>query len=355
MTGRKRIALVAQSRGRQEAIWRAALHSQGLTVASLARGESLAALVAPRVPARRAADLLIVDLAELAAEGLRLDEFGAACRRTRPGTLIVATLGNRLEIAEPERRWARAHGAFDLWPALSMTHAAAASVARLAALATALGLGPLALDALRASLHALAAEAAAAEGDVIARLASRGIDAGEIAARMRASAGVPLAERRFRLKWYPHCFVGSEAVDWLVRGYGLTREEAADLGQHLLDRGAIHHVVKEQPFADGDFFYRFSGFESKLDAIEIDALVAALRDPAGLDIRERTYLGRAYSACFVGREAVDWMSATYGVEREGAVSLGQRLVDLRLLHHVLDEHEFVDGYYFYRFFADERR
>jgi hypothetical protein len=55
----------------------------------------------------------------------------------------------------------------------------------------------------------------------------------------------------------------------------------------------------------------------------------------------------------VGREAVDWLAATYGIGREDAVTLGQRLVDLRLAHHVLDEHDFVDGYYFYRFYDDE--
>jgi hypothetical protein len=355
MAAPARTALVAQSLGRQDAIWRAALQSQGLTVASLARGASLAALVSPRVQVRRAADLLVVDLAELAAEGLRLDEFGAACRRTRPATLIVATAGSRLEVSEPERRWARTHGAFDLWPELSMTHASAGTLARLASLSAALELGELDLDALRQSLRVLANEVADAEGDIAARLASRGIDTGEIAARMRASAGVPLSERRYRLKWYPRCFVGSEAVDWLVRGYGLTREEAVDLGEHLLDRGVIHHVVKEQPFSDGSFYYRFGGLDPKLDAIEIDALAAAMRDPDGLDIRERTYLGRAYADCFVGRDAVDWMSATHGVDRESAVTLGQRLVDLRLLHHVLDEHDFIDGYYFFRFFADEPR
>jgi hypothetical protein len=348
-----RTALVAQSLGRQDALWRAALHSLGMNAVSLARAESLAELVGARGAARRPADLLVIDLAALAEEGLRLDRFGPACRQARPETLLVATLGHRLEVSEPERRWARAQGTFDLVPGLSMTRASEATNGRLEALADALRLPAPDLAALHRSLRLLADEVAEAEGDVVARLAQRGIDIGEIARRMRGSAGVPLGERRYRVKWYPNCFVGSEAVDWLVRGYGLARDEAVELGQHLLERGTIHHVVKEQPFADGEFFYRFNGSGPKLDSIEIDALVQKMRAPGGLEIGERSYLGRGYASCFVGRDAVDFVCAGYGTAREDAVTLGQRLVDLRLVHHVLDEHEFADGYFFYRFFADE--
>jgi hypothetical protein len=348
-----RSALIAQTLGRQEAIWRAALQSLGMSVTSLARAESLAELVESPAAARRPADLLVIDLAELAEEGLQLDHFGPACRQTRPEALLVATLGRRLEVSESERRWARAHAAFDLWPGLSMTRASEGTLARLQALAVALGLPGLDLEALQRSLRLLADEVAEAEGDVVSRLAQRGIDIGEIARRMRSSAGVLLGERRYRLKWYPNCFVGGEAADWLVRGYGLAREEAVDLGQHLLERGVIHHVVKEHPFADGEFFYRFSGSDAKLEAIEIDALILRMRAPGGIQIAERSYLGRSYASCFVGREAVDWLCAAYGLVREDAVTLGQRLVDLCLVHHVLDEHDFADGHFFYRFFADE--
>jgi hypothetical protein len=348
-----RTALIAQTSGRQDAIWRAVLRSQGFDVASVARGESLAALVSPRTQLRRRADLLVVDIGELGKEALRVERFGATCRQVRPESLLLFTLGRRLEVAGTERRWARSHGAFDLWPALALTRARDASAARFAALAAALALPAWDEAAAAHAVTALATEIADGEGDIVPRLASRGVDAGEIAARMRGSAGVALAERRYRLKWYPNCFVGSEAVDWLVRGYGLSREEAVDLGQALLEAGAIHHVVKERPFLDGTFFYRFGGGDPKLESIEIDAVVAAMRGPEGLDIRGRSYLGRNYASCFIGRDAVDWMAGRYRLEREDAVALGQRLFDLGLLHHVLDEHEFIDGYFFYRFYADE--
>lgn len=345
-------ALIVQPPGRQETVWRAALQSQGLETASIARGESLAALAAPRSSRSRTGDVLIVDLAELAAEGLRLPEYGRALRAARPEILLVATLGACLDVSEPERRWARAHGALDLYPAMSMTHAASQTLAHLRALLAALGCDRLDMKALQRDLLRVANEAADADGDIVARLASRGVDAGDVARRLRGPEGVPLAKRRYRLKWYPRCFVGSDAVRWLESNCRLAHEEALDLGQFLLERGAIHHVVKEQSFIDGPFYYRLGGADAKLDAIEIDPLVARIRGAGGVPIKNRTHRGQRYAACFVGRAAVDWMAKSYGLEREDAVTLGQRLVDLCIIHHVVHEHEFVDGHYFYRFLGD---
>jgi len=353
MSASKKKALIVQPPGRQEAVWRAALQSQGLETASIARGESLAELAAPRSSRSRTGDVLIVDLEELAAEGLGLPEYGRALHAARPDLLLVATLGARLEVSEPERRWARSHGALDLLPAMSMTHAASQTIAHLRALLASLGRGELDVQALQRDLLRVANEAADADGDIVARLARRGVDVGDVTHRLRGPEGVPLAKRRYRLKWYPRCFLGSDAVRWLESNCRLAHEEALDLGQFLLERGEIHHVVKEQSFIDGPFYYRLGGANPKLDAIEIDPLVARMRGAGGIQVRDRTHRGRRYTACFVGRAAVDWMAKTYGLGREDAVTLGERLVDLCIIHHVLHEHAFVDGHYFYRFLGDE--
>lgn len=76
-------------------------------------------------------------------------------------------------------------------------------------------------------------------------------------ARMRGPNGVAIEDRRHLLTVYPKCFVGREAVDWLTRNVGLTREEATMAGQLLMDRGALRHVLDEHGFEDGNFFYRF--------------------------------------------------------------------------------------------------
>jgi hypothetical protein len=76
-------------------------------------------------------------------------------------------------------------------------------------------------------------------------------------AAMRGGDGVEIKDRRYRLNIYPACFVGSEAVNWLMQTQNCTREEAIDLGQTLIERGIIHHVTDDHPFQDAYLFYRF--------------------------------------------------------------------------------------------------
>jgi len=90
----------------------------------------------------------------------------------------------------------------------------------------------------------------------------RAIDIEKVAARMRGEGGVKIKDRRYRLNVYPSCFVGSEAVSWLVECYGCTRDEAVALGKRLGDRGIIHHVADEHPFQDKYLFYRFYADET---------------------------------------------------------------------------------------------
>ena len=85
----------------------------------------------------------------------------------------------------------------------------------------------------------------------------RALDLDALAARMRAADGVAIADRRHLFSTYPRCFVGTEAVDWLMRREDLSRAEAVQLGQRLVERGIIHHVLDEHPFRDGALFYRF--------------------------------------------------------------------------------------------------
>ncbi len=82
-------------------------------------------------------------------------------------------------------------------------------------------------------------------------------DTSSVVERMRGPGGVEIRDRRHLLRVHPRCFVGREAVDWLVRCEKISRAEAAALGQRLVDLGVIHHVLDEHGFRDGHFFYRF--------------------------------------------------------------------------------------------------
>ena len=50
---------------------------------------------------------------------------------------------------------------------------------------------------------------------------------------------------------------GREGVDWLVHCEGMTREQAVAVGQMLVERNLLHHVLDEHTFHDDALFYRF--------------------------------------------------------------------------------------------------
>jgi potassium efflux system protein len=87
---------------------------------------------------------------------------------------------------------------------------------------------------------------------------------------------------------------------------------------------------------------------------DVERLVDGMRAHGGVPIATRRHLFSTYRQCFVGREAVDWIVAATGVSRDDAIGFGQLLIERGIIHHVLDEHSFKDGNYFYRFYADER-
>lgn len=74
---------------------------------------------------------------------------------------------------------------------------------------------------------------------------------------MRSDDGLAILDRHYHFNFYPSCFIGSEAVDWIVNKQGYLKEEAIELGQMLIERGIIHHVTDEHSFQDSYLFYRF--------------------------------------------------------------------------------------------------
>ena len=85
----------------------------------------------------------------------------------------------------------------------------------------------------------------------------------------------------------------------------------------------------------------------------IMTLVNDLRSEKGITIQDRRYRFSNYSLCFVGNEVVKWMENHYSLSKSEALKLGQELIDLKIIHHVHDDHNFKDEYLFYRFYIDE--
>ena len=70
-------------------------------------------------------------------------------------------------------------------------------------------------------------------------------------------SNVEIRDRTYKFKTYRDCFVGSEAVDFLVEnGLAADRGEAVQIGQCVLsDVGAFRHVTGEHTFMDEYMFY----------------------------------------------------------------------------------------------------
>jgi len=88
------------------------------------------------------------------------------------------------------------------------------------------------------------------------------------------------------------------------------------------------------------------------DEKELEDLTNRLK--TGLEIKDRKYLLTNYPKCFVGSDAVTFMSKQgIAPTRVEAVNLGKLLLAANIIRHVTKDHDFKDENKFYRFTADE--
>lgn len=294
--------------------------------------------------------VVIIDLAMLAEAGARLANVCTLVRRHYARTKIGLIASATQHIDDAARLWATEAGADVIVAQINPWRWAATGEPLLAAL---LNDAEAVAAASRRVAPYLRAAARGAAANVSARLIAEaeadGVDLPALAFRMQRSGGVDIKDRRFRLRIYPECFVASEGVTWLERALRVPREKAVAVGQALQSAGLIYHVAKEQPFADETLFFRVAQIPAQWT---IERFYSLIRSEAGFAIEDRNYLGNKYSKCFIGSQAVEWMQAQGHTVNE-AISMGQRLIDLSLAHHVLDEHPFKNEKLYYRFYRDE--
>ncbi|KAL6059391.1 Ras GTPase activating protein ira2 [Balamuthia mandrillaris] len=115
----------------------------------------------------------------------------------------------------------------------------------------------------------------------------------EIVAHMMA--GIEVKNRKWRLRTYKQCFIGAEAVDWMVlnlKDIVKNRSEAVRLGKKLVAMGYIMHVTDGHNFEDEYFFYRF--LSASQDAAEVEqrrrsvSLRKAFRSRASTSLKDVT-------------------------------------------------------------------
>lgn len=91
------------------------------------------------------------------------------------------------------------------------------------------------------------------------------------------------------------------------------------------------------------------------NSFSLEKLANKMRNSSSLSIKTRRYKLKLYHHCFVGNEAVDWLSANLKISREKAIKLGKQLIKAKIIYHVKHEQDFEDGELFYRFYKDEEK
>lgn len=132
-------------------------------------------------------------------------------------------------------------------------------------------------------------------------------------------------DRRYRLKTYPKCFVGSEAVDAAVKhGVSGSREEAVEALDQILHTGLLYHVTREHSFKDDKLFYRIT---TASDAkVTLDQLAASEDGSSDLQKVQRVALAHRYEqAGTVGFSVKEILNSFFGCTDEA----GWDLVDLQ--------------------------
>ncbi|APB33797.1 serine/threonine protein kinase [Gloeomargarita lithophora Alchichica-D10] len=114
-----------------------------------------------------------------------------------------------------------------------------------------------ALDERYPDAHAVLNDLEALSAPTAVDTALPNLEGDELLNRLREEGGLEIRDRRYLLRVYPRCFVGSDLVTWLMKHLGLGRQQAIQLGQTLVARNIVHHVTDDQPFRDGYFLYRF--------------------------------------------------------------------------------------------------
>ncbi|RLM54560.1 hypothetical protein C2845_PM10G07780 [Panicum miliaceum] len=84
---------------------------------------------------------------------------------------------------------------------------------------------------------------------------------------------------------------------------------------------------------------------------ELATIVRKMRE--SVTPKDRFYKMRRFSNCFLGSEAVDFLSEDQYLERDEAVEFGRKLASKYFFRHVLDENVFEDGNHLYRFLDHE--
>jgi hypothetical protein len=290
-----------------------------------------------------------IDLVPDLAPDLAAPPRWLACLRELPDPALRSrTFLTRLgsgHVHSAERRWAQQLGFADVISDLQATEGTGSLAALLERTAGLLGLQGVDRGEIARYLRVLNSAPDARAPRALIRQRS-GLGAEALALQLTKLLDVK--DRRWRLREFAQCFVGREAVAALSQRFACTREEAVAVGQALVELGLVFHVAHEHPFRDEELFYRLAWSEELDDRVDLGLVHRTLLDEARVPVADRAWHGRTYAGCWVGEQAVAATAAAHGLSRLQASLVLQRLMNLGLFEHVVQERPLIDGEFFYR-------
>ena len=182
------------------------------------------------------------------------------------------------------------------------------------------------------------------------RLAREGIGMTDIIDWLDQAGELQAETRQYLLKSYDECFTGEQLALALAEHWQVSTERATEIGGWLVDAGLMYHVARERHFEAQNYFYRLCWPSERLKPIRMGKALARMIEPgSGIALADRGHRSRRYSNCFIGSEAVAWLRCNLGINLAEAITCGQTLMNLGMIRHVLDEHDFLDSENFYCF------
>ncbi|XP_064648532.1 rap guanine nucleotide exchange factor 4-like [Lineus longissimus] len=81
-----------------------------------------------------------------------------------------------------------------------------------------------------------------------------------------------IRDRKFHLRTYRRCMIGTEMVDWMLTFQNVhSRQQAVGMWQALLEEGVVVHVCHEHQFMDKYLFYRFHDDDEGIGTLPTNA------------------------------------------------------------------------------------
>jgi Domain found in Dishevelled, Egl-10, and Pleckstrin (DEP) len=354
----KGTVLLIQDNALQETLLSTAFLSCGLSVRKIRKDEPLLPQLHSQISAIKGNILVCADLARLAKDHLIWPQFALIVNGISKDIALLANTSKQLMPTGMERNWIKKHGGYDLIGNVSQHRVLQSFSPILSIVQAVFAIEP---DMSRLSDYFKAILNASGEDECYlckyhktwARLEGLGQTPDVIAQMMAQSPEVQSQDRTYRLKKYPNCFLGSEANAWIAKTFGLSANQAMEVGELLRAMGYFYHVVKQQPFLNGNFFYRFMLPSPSNALIDIDRIIEESQLLRGFDVQDRKWRGLVFQKTFVGSEAAKWLATFYGLGMQKALLTGQTLQNLFIFRHVSDEHDFIDDELFYRLTRDK--